>query len=213
MLLLVIIGVSLLAGVAVIPATIAFLGPGIPMFLRKLYGPLLWIVASNVNGKTVLMPWEGQFRLFPARNDDEVYVDGEWRTIEDGIENWDRLGWAPFAVANQKDDGMAFRDFRAETDDQTVDVIADGGVGLIDDIRRGYRGFTLWPNGVEEGHLISQTKLGERLRSSSGVRTINEQREKALEKFGGDEGMGTLMITISMVVCLVLGYLTVWLTV
>ncbi len=210
--LLVILGVSLLAGIAFIPATIAFLGPGIPMFLRKLYGPLLWIVASNINGKTVLMPSDGRFDVFPARGDDEVFVDGEWRTIEGGIENWDRLGWAPFAVANTKDDETAFSDFRAETNSAAMNVVADGGIGLLDDLKRGYRGFTMFPNGADDGVLISQTKLGEQIKRSSGVQTINEQREKALEKFGGDDGMSTMMVTISIVVCLVLGYGTVWMS-
>lgn len=118
--------VLFLIGLAGIPTVIGLFSPSFPMFLRKLFGKLNFILGQIALGGSVLVQRSGKWEMCPLRKADgeyQAFIDDEWHGVV-GDENVSILGWQRFGILRYKEPG-ALREERV--DPVALQQMADGG--------------------------------------------------------------------------------------
>jgi hypothetical protein len=199
-----IVTVGFVAGLVILPAFWLLLGRDIlPRGMRGAATRILWTIASIIHGPYVMYYRDdATVDMVPADPEaNEIYVDGEWRGVEDDA-NWSRLGKTTFGVTWQKSD-KALQDINRGDDELT----ADGGEYTLYGQDGGhYIGSQLV--GDIAGRVINYKTLAERLRGAAGASIADAAKREGLIDHGGAEQIGTKWLVIGIISCLVLGSIT-----
>lgn len=184
---------------------------GISLVLGVAITPLFAIVfGSALNSKVPALSQAFGSWLFTVG---QLALDGGVLTeLEDGSyemrrgshlgpkSRWSRLGKAPFAVTYEKSPD-AFGAALVEPSD-VGDALADGGVRVMGAVRAGLRTFV--PDVDFDKHYLVRTSSLDALRSAGGIKASMDAQEFAMKKFGGGTEISDKLLLaaiMAMIVC------------
>lgn len=135
---------------------------------------------------------------------DRVFIDGEWREINRGKQNKSVLGWRPFGVLRDKQDG-SMQDYRVDTHAEMDRDIATGDGGTV--TRAGYTEES--PPAVTglDGKWVVDLKrvFSHGIREFGDIDLIETAEEIIERKQVDDSRMGDYRHAVTFIAALILG--------
>lgn len=196
--------------IALIPTTIAIAGAGVPF--NAALGRAHIVLGAFAFGHHYLVQREDRWEWCPG-DEQQVFIDDEWKDIEGGFGNKSVLGWRPFGILRYKEDG-SLRQVRADqaASKRRNGTAADGGLvdEVDDDMARGGWQQARKPTVTGRGGtwLVDLKRV-----YSSGIKRIGdieliETAEEIIERGQvNDSGIGGHGPMLTFVVSLILGIL------
>lgn len=189
-----------------IPGFIALNGPAIPNRLRGPLGKLNFVLGQLTYGVGLLVQRASRdYEMCMGRKRDgglEVYLDGEWKPVDGGVEHLSRLGMRKFGVIAEKDSGD-LKPYRVDPESVTA---ADGG---LKPERGGYE--EIVPRDVDDGAwLLDATRLAPS-KEAGGSGVIQRAEEQEMKNQAKGSRLGTWSDVIGAVLGLVVGCIMAYL--
>lgn len=208
-------GFLFLVGLTWLPVIIYFGAPSFPGTMRSIFGKGHWILAAVAYNVPFLVQHETGWQLHLGReNGDqyEVYINGDWHPIADGLGNMTVLGWRPFGILRWKDDKRTLVGVRADTRaeherNETALSLPDGGdTGA----RAGYSEAAPPAVSGDDGRWLVDLKraYSQGMRKIGDIDVIEKAEEVARRKQAGSGRMDGWQPIIGSLVGLVLGVAT-----
>lgn len=179
-----------LVGAAGVPAIVAFMGPSLPGFARKLFGDLntvLMMLAASIGILT--QDDDGTWTLRVGRRDGgelQVYLDGEWRAV--GNEKYlSRLGMRPFGTLRAKT-SATWKQYREDPS-----VLTDGGA-----LRERARYEAIPKPQDDDAWLLDYTNVVSRLEGAGGIGPIERAEEQEMRNQADGDSAG--MVALALIV-------------
>lgn len=198
--LLTVIGVAFVGGVLAVPAVAFALGKSMSL---GVLGRILFTIGQLTTNGSVLCKHPSDYQMHPIETrggELHKYCGGVWIPL-DGDENLSRLGKARFGISWVKD-GPTLDRLADEVDETAA---ADGGLLQFDRDRAGFAEFAPAP---PEGWLqVRLDPLVDKLHGQGGSTLVTTAKQRALEKYGGDDNLSNKIIIGGSLIAIVVGSL------